>query len=52
MLEKDALEFVNKHYNEFVVLIPQAQAMRMRVMGGEEPSVQEIKDLSAKLLSI
>lgn len=52
MLEKNTLEFVNKHYNEFIILIPQAQAMRMRVMAGEEPSAQEVKDLSAKLLPI
>jgi hypothetical protein len=52
MLEKNTLEFVNKHYNEFIVLIPQAQAMRMRVMAGEEPSAQEVKELSAKLLPI
>jgi hypothetical protein len=52
MLEKNTLEFVNKHYNEFLVLIPQAQAMRMRVMAGEEPTAQEVKDLSAKLLPI
>ena len=52
MLEKNTLEFVNKHYNDFIVLIPQAQDIRNRVRAGEEPSIAEIKDLSAKLLPI
>jgi hypothetical protein len=52
MMEKNTLSFVNKHYDAFVELVPEFQSMRMRVMGGDDPSPQEVQALAKKMLPI
>jgi iron-sulfur cluster repair protein YtfE (RIC family) len=52
MLEKNTLDFVNKHFNEFVEIVPQMMDMRTRVTSGSDVSPKEVQELSRKLLPI
>jgi hypothetical protein len=52
MLEKNTMEFVNKHYNDLMVIVPQMQDMRMKVMAGQEPDASQVKLLAKKMAPI
>jgi hypothetical protein len=52
MLETNATNFINKHYDDFIVLLPEAQAMRAQVIAGQDPSPEQVKALAKKLLPI
>jgi ribosomal protein S19 len=52
MLEKNTTQFLNTHYNDLLVIIPQMQETRMRVMNGQELSATEVKAMAAKVLPI
>jgi hypothetical protein len=52
MLEKNTMEFVNKHYNDLLTVIPKMQDMRMRVMAGNDPSPAEVKELAQKIIPV
>ncbi len=52
MLEKNTMAFVNKHYDQLLVLVPQMQDMRMKVMAGQEPSPEQIRELAGRMAPI
>ncbi len=52
MLEKNTLEFVNKHYNDLLTIVPQMQDMRMKVLSGQDPSPTQVKELARKMIPI
>jgi hypothetical protein len=52
MLEKNTMDFVNRHYNDLVEVVPQMQDMRMKVMSGNDPSPADVQALARKLIPI
>jgi len=52
MLEKNTMDFVGKHYDELLVLVPQMQDLRMKAMSGQEPSPDQVQSLAMKMSPI
>lgn len=49
MLEKNTSAFLNTHWNELLVLVPQMQDLRMKAMNGQEPTAAQVKALAEKM---
>lgn len=49
MLETNAWNFINTHFDELLEVMPQMYAMRSKALSGSDPSAQEVQDFAGKM---